>query len=189
MGSYPSGANGYARVNPRRPNAQAICDRCGFRYNISDLTWNFEWNGSKLQNQRILVCRRTCLDIPNEQLRSYAVPPDPLPLQNPRPDLSNEGNGPTVVNTVAGSSQTLIGADVTRNQLNFALPPSFGLWLNPSGGTASAGGSGCVFYAPNSYYEAWGAASQSALTYFTTIAGLQIVVQSQAATTPPFPVP
>lgn len=205
MGAYPSGANGFARVNPRSPRAFGICDRCGFRWNRNDLIWQLDWRGSQLQNLRILVCRR-CLDVPQEQLRSYSPPPDPIPIRDPRPDLSNEGNAPIGVYTVAGTislpllddlgnvitddlgnpilvaeplSQTLIGASATRSILNFTLPSSFGLWLNPTGGSALPGAPGAVFYAPGSYYEAFGAASQPAMTYYTTIAGLLIVVQSQ----------
>lgn len=89
MGAFPRGANGFARVDPRRPSAFAICDRCGQRYLHADLKWQMEWQGVQLQNKRILVCRRKCYDEPNPQLRAYAVPPDPLPVLNARPDLSD----------------------------------------------------------------------------------------------------
>ena len=92
MGSYPRGANGFARVDPRNLSAFAICDRCGQRYSRTDLVWQFDWRGSQLQNLRILVCTRKCLDEPQPQLRSYSPPPDPLPVQNPRPDMSVMGD-------------------------------------------------------------------------------------------------
>jgi len=88
MGSFPRAAVGRARVNPRWPQAFAICDKCGFRWNHSDLRWAFEWAGSQLQNRRFLVCSR-CLDIPNPQLRAYAVPADPVPISNPRPETAD----------------------------------------------------------------------------------------------------
>jgi hypothetical protein len=206
MGSYPSGMNGYARVDARSPVAFAICDRCGFRYNRSDLVWNYDWRGNKLQNLRILVCRRTCLDIPNEQLRSYSPPADPLPVINPRPDESCMGAYPTIITTAAqtptywlrdgfgnlildgfgnpiiteiGTYGTLIPADPGRTQVNFTIPPSFGLWINVIGGIAAPGGPGSVFYAPNSYYEVSGVAAQNPITYFTTISGLTLVVQTE----------
>lgn len=181
MGSYPSGANGRARVDARAPSAFGICDRCGFRYNLVDLSWQFDWRGDQLQNLRIRVCDR-CHDVPQPQLRSYSPPPDPLPVRDPRPDMSNEGNAPGVLTTVAGSSQLLIAADPTRTLVNFTMPPSFGLWLNVTGGAASAAGPGCAFYGPGNYYEAFNAASQPAIHYFTTIAGLLLVVQSQSET-------
>jgi hypothetical protein len=39
----------------------------------------------KLQNLRLLVCDR-CLDVPQEQLKARILPPDPLPIRNPRPE-------------------------------------------------------------------------------------------------------
>lgn len=77
--------NNHVRVNSRHPQAQAICDRCGFRYNRVNLTWQFEWVGPSQQNLRLLVCP-TCIDIPNESLRVYNIGPDPLPIKDPRPD-------------------------------------------------------------------------------------------------------
>jgi hypothetical protein len=75
--------SGRARTNASAPEAHAICDRCGFRYNHVDLRWQFDWAGSALINKRLLVCRK-CLDIPQEQLRAIMIPADPVPIQNPR---------------------------------------------------------------------------------------------------------
>ena len=205
MGSYPSGAMGRARVDPHRPTAFAICDRCSFRYNRTDLSWQFDWRGSQLQNLRILVCDR-CLDVPQEQLRSYSPPPDPIPVRNPRPDQSLMGYAPLVGYTVActaavwlrdglgnlvldglgnpimgvpGTSAVLLPAATDRALVNFTLPSSFGLWLNSTGPADPLPSPGSVFYAPGSYYEVFGAAANNEITYYTTIAGLQIVVQTQ----------
>lgn len=206
MGAYPSGANGFATVDPRSPRSWGVCDRDGFRHNRNELFWQYEWAGVGLRNKRILVCRR-CLDIPNPQLRSYSPPPDPIPIRDPRPDQSYQGLAPIVVTTVAnvlaqrrltatgipmtdamgnplyiastGSFGTLIGPGTGRTLVNFDLPPSFGLWLNPTGGVCFPGAANCVFYAPNSYYEVFGAAANDSITYWTTVSGLTIVVQSQ----------
>jgi hypothetical protein len=178
MGAYPSGAIGRARVDPRNPVSFAICDRCGLRYNRTDLSWQFGWRGDKLQNLRILVCDR-CNDIPNEQLRSYSPPADPLPVINPRPELAIEGNYPIVITTVAHSSQPLIAADPLRTIVQFALPPSFGLFINATGGTAGPGQSGSEFYAPGSAYQAFTTAAQPAINYYSNVAGLTIVVETQ----------
>lgn len=75
--------SGRARTSPSSPSAHAICDRCGFRYNFSDLHWQFDWRGASLMNIRILVCDR-CNDLPAEQLRSIVVPADPTPIINAR---------------------------------------------------------------------------------------------------------
>lgn len=75
--------SGRAKTNPRAPQAHAICDRCGWRYNRVDLAWQFDWAGASLINKRILVCD-TCYDEPQQQLRAIVVPADPVPIENPR---------------------------------------------------------------------------------------------------------
>lgn len=80
--SYAS-QSGRARTSATSPQAHAICDRCGFRYNFVDLQWQYDWRGASLQNLRILVCN-TCLDTPQEQLRAIVVPADPVPIVNAR---------------------------------------------------------------------------------------------------------
>lgn len=80
--AYASQA-GRARTSASNPQAHAICDRCGFRYNFVDLTWQYEWRGATLQNIKILVCK-TCLDTPQENVRSIVVPADPTPIVNAR---------------------------------------------------------------------------------------------------------
>lgn len=76
-------AHGKAKVSTRNPQAFAICDNCGFLYNHVDLVWQREWAGNILINTKQLVCSR-CNDVPNQQLRAIIVPPDPMPVLNPR---------------------------------------------------------------------------------------------------------
>jgi hypothetical protein len=78
-----SSLSGRARTSSRNPQAHAICDRCGFRYNHVDLRWQFDWRGASLMNIRLLVCNH-CYDDPQEQLRAIVVPADPVPIENPR---------------------------------------------------------------------------------------------------------
>jgi hypothetical protein len=80
--AYASQA-GRAKTSAKSPQAHAICDKCGFRYNFVNLQWQFDWRGASLQNLRILVCR-SCLDTPQEQLRAIVVPADPTPIMNAR---------------------------------------------------------------------------------------------------------
>jgi hypothetical protein len=75
--------SGRARTSSSSPQAHAICDRCGFRYNHTDLQWQYDWRGAALQNVRILVCN-SCVDVPQEQLRAIVVPADPIPIMQPR---------------------------------------------------------------------------------------------------------
>lgn len=77
-------AHGRAIINPSRPRASAICDRCGFLYLHEDLAWQREWAGTRLINTNFLVCD-TCMDVPNQTLRTIRLRPDPLPIRDPRP--------------------------------------------------------------------------------------------------------
>lgn len=74
---------GRARTSARNPQAHAICDRCGFRYNHVDLRWQYDWRGASMQNIRLLVCT-PCYDTPQSQLRAIVVPADPVPINQPR---------------------------------------------------------------------------------------------------------
>lgn len=77
---------GRARTSATNPRAHAICDRCGFRFNLSDLRYQYDWAGASLINKRLLVCTgNNCLDVPQQQLRSIIIPADPVPIVNARP--------------------------------------------------------------------------------------------------------
>lgn len=80
--SYAS-KSGRARTSLKRPQAFAVCDRCGIWHNRVDLIFQFQWTGTSLQNLWILVCRK-CLDVPQEQLRAIQLPADPVPVWQPR---------------------------------------------------------------------------------------------------------
>lgn len=77
---------GRAIANPNAPSAFGVCDRCGLGYNLRSLVWQFEWCGVKLQNLKKRVCTVTCLDFPQPQLKSKVLPPDPVPVQDSRPE-------------------------------------------------------------------------------------------------------
>lgn len=74
---------GRAQVSTSNPRAFAVCDRCGLWWNHDQLNWQYEWAGTQLYNKGLLFCRE-CLDIPQEQLRTIVLPPDPLPIINAR---------------------------------------------------------------------------------------------------------
>ncbi len=73
-----------APVNPNAPEAPGVCDRCGFLYPLADLQYQHEYLGEALVNLRRRVCP-SCMDVPNEQLRPRVLPPDPVPVEDPRP--------------------------------------------------------------------------------------------------------
>jgi len=77
--------HGRAKTSTSRPQAYAVCDRCGIWKQNVNLSWQWEWSGVKLQNLRLLVCHQ-CLDVPQPQLKARVLPPDPLPIRNPRPE-------------------------------------------------------------------------------------------------------
>jgi len=77
---------GRARTSSRNPQAHAICDRCGIRYNHADLSFQYDWAGATVMKKNLLVCR-TCMDNMQPQLRSLILPGDPPPILNPRLDI------------------------------------------------------------------------------------------------------
>lgn len=105
--SGPFHPTGRGRVSQRSPSALAVCDRCSFTVNRTDLFWQFQWAGVKLQNLRLLVCNR-CLDVPQPALKTIVIPPDPLPVWNPRPE-----NYTTVPNFIATETSNFSGSDIT----------------------------------------------------------------------------
>ena len=61
---------------------------------MKDLQWQYEYQGSGLINLRILVCS-VCIDEFQPQLLAPRIPPDPLPVLNPRPEpYATEEGGP-----------------------------------------------------------------------------------------------
>lgn len=129
--SYASRA-GRARTSSRNPQAHAICDRCGGRYNHVDLTFQHDWAGAGTINKRLLVCHQ-CLDNMQPQLRAIILPPDPVPILNPRPErfeeyevdrrvtINNTVNLKTGIPVYGGDTRTLMN-DSTRvvQQTGFA---------------------------------------------------------------------
>lgn len=80
------------RTNPTNPEAAGICERCGFMYSLADLVFQYEWTGATLTNLGKRVCVR-CLDEPQQQNRPKFVPPDPVPVNQPRSPFWAEQQG------------------------------------------------------------------------------------------------
>lgn len=77
--------SGRAVTNPESPRAFGVCDRCGLWYNLHKLKYQYEWAGTILNNLRLRVCD-TCMDTPQPQLMARMMPPDPVPVMDPRPE-------------------------------------------------------------------------------------------------------
>lgn len=86
------GLQGRAYTDPTAPEPCGICDACNFKYLARDLSFQMQWAGNQLINLGTLVCSR-CLDVPAEFLRSIVLPPDPIPVQNPRPGFYRQQEG------------------------------------------------------------------------------------------------
>jgi len=134
---------GRARTSSVSPQAHAICDRCGFRYNFVDLHRQYEWLGATLQPiGNLLVCER-CLDIPQEQLRAITLPADPVPIIQARPELYAQdsldyiGTGQPTIDPVTGipvPSREVLGGATTSDVI---IP-------QPTGPNGSVGPSGVL---------------------------------------------
>lgn len=104
----------YAAVDASNPEAFAECDRCGFWYNRSKLTWQNQWAGTHVYNTGQLVCYDRCYDKPNEQLRTIILPPDPPPVINARPpNFVYEETGPVQTTLTAAVNQSATVLPVT----------------------------------------------------------------------------
>lgn len=84
-----------ANINPLAPRAIGACDRCGINYSLSELVWQYDYRGNDLVNIKLRVCTRTCVDKPYQGARPLKLPPDPLPVKDPRP-LQQAGQEGTV---------------------------------------------------------------------------------------------
>lgn len=133
-----------ASVDSRYPRALACCDRCGFTWNHYKLQWQYQWQGTKLQNIRLLVCP-DCIDVPQEQLRTIIIPPDPIPIGNPRPDPHNlelysssppgyASGAPNVLTTESGDFLTTADGTPLITEINVTpSPTSSGFTVGTSG--------------------------------------------------------
>lgn len=126
--------HGRASVNSNAPNAHAICDKCGFRYNHFDLRWQYQWVGPRIQNMRKLVCQ-SCYDTPQQQLRTIVLPMDPVPIMNARPENFVSDDNP------------MSGIGVSAN----FFTPSYGAFI----GSLTAGGGINAAFDANKNKPSW----------------------------------
>ena len=76
------------RFDARDPRAIAICDGCGFQVQHNILREKMEYRGGSTPvGTGLLVCPR-CDDVPNPMGQLQVLPPDPVPVRNPRPDFT-----------------------------------------------------------------------------------------------------
>lgn len=70
-------------VDVTAPEAAGRCERCGFWFNLDQLQFQYEWQGAQLMSTGHRVCP-TCLDVPYQFDRPLILPPDPVPVWQPR---------------------------------------------------------------------------------------------------------
>jgi hypothetical protein len=99
--------NNKARVNRRSPSAWAICDFCSKQVLRVDLVPDRQYMGTEIRETGFLVCKFTCVDVPQPQEKAILLPPDPLPVQDPRVDIAPNGN--------FGFTQYMLGNVVNDN--------------------------------------------------------------------------
>lgn len=85
-------------------SAYGKCDRCDFVYLLRDLAFQYDYRGNTLANIKLRVCPE-CYDKPYQGRRPLHLPPDPLPVREPRPinPLPQENAGPAGI----GDNSTL----------------------------------------------------------------------------------
>lgn len=81
MRPHPRGAE----TNPSWPEGWATCMRCGFVVNLVKLQQQGDWRGTQIMPLGIFVCS-PCLDVPQRQLGTIILPPDPPPLFGALPE-------------------------------------------------------------------------------------------------------
>lgn len=74
-----------AQTDPTHPQAWGTSDRNGMINNQKNLQWQYEFAGTGLINKRILVSPDE-YDVPNRQLGTIILPPDPVSILNSRPE-------------------------------------------------------------------------------------------------------
>ncbi len=123
--------HGRANINARHPQAVAICQRCGFMYNLADLKWQFDWKFSpRLFNQGIQVCD-SCLDDPQPSGRPIVLPPDPVAKEYPLPENYAGADNPIspigydVRNMFTPAPLQSLGANIGNMVLNAGVNAAF----------------------------------------------------------------
>jgi len=87
----------YVSIDENYPQGLGMCDRSRFMFMHKDLVKQMEWRGNALVWTGLLV-GKPFLNTPNEQFRPPILPPDPVPLENPR---IPQGNLPYILGVPA----------------------------------------------------------------------------------------
>ncbi len=117
-------SHGRAAVDAQDPRAHGICDRCGSRYNLENLSWQYDWRGPRVQNLQRLVCRSCMDDMQQNGNRTIILPPDPVPVFNARPEMYVPDDNPMSVNGAQPNAELWRYGTQIGTMTNFGGVPS-----------------------------------------------------------------
>lgn len=75
-------------------SAWGICDVCSELWDHNRLKFQWDYAGEQMINKGYMACP-TCYDKPFTPGKVILIPPDPIPIQNPRPPSWAEQSGYT----------------------------------------------------------------------------------------------
>ncbi len=79
----------HVTIDVTNPEALGICDYTGMVHLRKDLVRQMEWRGNRLVWTGYYV-GRDYVDQPNPQLKTPILPPDPVPVKDPRPQYFSQ---------------------------------------------------------------------------------------------------
>jgi hypothetical protein len=127
-------------VDVNAPRAKGVCDRCGQLWQHSQLRWQFQWVGPRLQNLRFLVCP-PCYDKPQPNIRTIVIPPDPIPIMNARPENYVQDNNPlSAIGVDANFLTPRYGSRIGNLSLGGGINAAFDGVINKQSWVSAAGG-------------------------------------------------
>lgn len=127
-------------------------------YNHEDLHWQYQYAGVSLVNLRILVCD-SCYDTPQDQLRTVILPPDPVPINFPLPEVytaTDNPLSPVGLSPIGMTNGANIGNMINRGGLDAAFDGFVNKFAEKSATIAISNSSYQNFIGKNWNYAATG---------------------------------
>ena len=73
-------------IDVKSPRSVAVCDGCGMWTMHGHLVEKMEYRGGSVPVGTNLYVCGVCDDVPNPYYSKLVLPPDPVPIKNPRPE-------------------------------------------------------------------------------------------------------
>lgn len=113
----------YVSIDVNHPQALGYCDYTQIIHMRKDLIRQMEWRGDALVWTGFYV-GRDFLDTPNEQLRPPILPPDPVPILEPRGPQGNLPYLPEGIPAFPENERARILQNFNWRNPGFVIPPS-----------------------------------------------------------------